>query len=176
MATKLRRKKGRSVAWCQQIIKAWEAAGNVWPAPSDVIAEFAIANDLWATHKAALIKVCARELAKAMAQDYLNDEFGRPVRRLHCARIGERGADGEWVQKSLWGDIRTMDHEFMTTSFQQRRCQIVGECRQLQNDIDYYNRNRPDRDAIQFVFDFTDDVIEGNMPTEYRPPRPPQKG
>jgi hypothetical protein len=176
MATKTRKKKWHGMPWCQRIVKAWEAAGNVWPAPSDVIAEFAIANGLWETHKAALIKVCAREISKAMAQDYIVDEFGRPVRRLHSARIGERDADGEFVQKSLWGDIRTMDHDFMATSFQQRRCQIVGECRQLQNDIDFYNRKHPELEAIQFVFDFTDDVTEGNMPTEYRPPRAPQKG
>lgn len=176
MATKTRKKKSRGTPWCQRIIKAWEAAGNAWPAPSEAIAEFAIANNLWSTHRSALIKVCAKEISKAMAQEYFVDEFDRPVRRLHSARIGERTADGEFVQKNLWGDIRTADHDFMATSFQQRRCQIVGECRQLQNDIDYYNRKNPDRETIQFVFDFTDDVAEGNTPTEYRPPRPPHKG
>jgi hypothetical protein len=120
--------------------------------------------------------VCASELSKAMREDYIVDEFGKPVRRLHSARIGERGADGEFIQQNLWGDIRTADRDFMEVSFQQRRNQIVGECRQLQNAIDYFNRKHPEDEPIQFIFDFTDDVIEGNMPVEYRPPRRPQKG
>lgn len=175
MATKIR-KKGKGLPWCQRIVKAWEAAGNKWPAPSKAIAEFAIANNLWATHRGQLVKVCARELARAMREDYIVDELGRPVRRLHAARMGERDENGEWVQQTLWGDIRQMDRDFMEVSFQSRRGQIVGDCRQLQNDIDFFNRRHPENEPIQFVLDFTDDVTEAGMPASYRPARPPKKG
>jgi hypothetical protein len=48
----------------------------------------------------------------------------------------------------------------MEIAFQQRRQQIVGDCRQLKADINSYNDNRsPDR-PIQMSFDFTWDIEE----------------
>jgi hypothetical protein len=48
----------------------------------------------------------------------------------------------------------------MEIAFQQRRQQIVGDCRQLKVDVDSYNENaKPDR-PIQMVFDFRADLAE----------------
>ena len=38
---------------------------------------------------------------------------------------------------------------------QQRRHQIVGDCRQLKMDVDSYNQNRTPDQPIQMIFDFT---------------------
>lgn len=48
----------------------------------------------------------------------------------------------------------------MKISFQQRRQQIVGDCRQLKVDVDSYNDLNLDEEPIQTVFDFTMDLAE----------------
>jgi hypothetical protein len=48
----------------------------------------------------------------------------------------------------------------MGIAFQQRRQQIVGDCRQLKSDVDSYNENRNPSSPIQMVFDFTLDLVE----------------
>ena len=90
-----------------------------------------------------------------MREEYITDPQGRTVRAKHVARV-ER--DGEQIP--LWADIRTADRQHMEIAFQQRRQQIVGDCRQLKTDVDSYNENRNPGAAIQMVFDFTLDVAE----------------
>jgi hypothetical protein len=48
----------------------------------------------------------------------------------------------------------------MEVAFQQRRQQVVGDCRQLKADVDSYNQNYNIGEAIQLVLDFTLDVEE----------------
>ncbi|MCW2313608.1 hypothetical protein [Rhodoferax antarcticus] len=48
----------------------------------------------------------------------------------------------------------------MSLAFQQRRHQIVGDCRQLKMDVDSYNDNRLPVQPIQMIFDFTFDLEE----------------
>ena len=63
-------------------------------------------------------------------------------------------------QVALWDDIRTADRQHMTLAFQQRRQQIVGDCRQLKTDVDSYNENGNKGAPLQIVLDFTEDVAE----------------
>ncbi len=154
----------------RRIIEAWKAQGGRWPATSAEIARFAIHNHLYTAQSLALL--CGRELARAMREEYIKDDLGRPVRKLHAAKVSERDEDGSRTQRTLWGDIETADRIFMEASFQQRRTQIVGDCYQLNNDMDYYNGRHPAEPPIMLPFDFTDDVAERNLPTEYAPRRP----
>jgi hypothetical protein len=48
----------------------------------------------------------------------------------------------------------------MEIAFQQRRQQIVGDCRQLKWDMDSYNQNHNVGEELQMVFDFTLDLEE----------------
>jgi len=48
----------------------------------------------------------------------------------------------------------------MKLSFQQRRQQIVGDCRQLKIDVDSYNDRHANVEPIQMVFDFVRDLAE----------------
>jgi hypothetical protein len=48
----------------------------------------------------------------------------------------------------------------MRIAFQQRRKQIVGDCRQLKNDVDSFNENVNPGPPIQLVLDFTQDIAE----------------
>lgn len=48
----------------------------------------------------------------------------------------------------------------MKVAFQQRRQQIVGDCKQLKADVDSYNDLDPYAKPIQIVFNFTMDLAE----------------
>ena len=48
----------------------------------------------------------------------------------------------------------------MQIAFQQRRQQIVGDCRQLKTDVDSFNDNRSKDKPIPMIFNFTYDLME----------------
>lgn len=90
-----------------------------------------------------------------MREEYMTDTKGRRVRLKHSATVQHNGE-----QMVLWDDIRTAPRRHMQLAFQQRRQQIVGDCRQLKIDVDSYNESCKDVPAIQMVFDFTMDLAE----------------
>ena len=90
-----------------------------------------------------------------MREEYTTDPQGRRVRLKHMA-VMERGGE----QIPLWADMRTATREHMEVAFQQRRRGIVGDCKQLKNDLDSFNENFNSAAAIQITFDFTDDLEE----------------
>lgn len=126
-----------------------------WPASTHEIASWAVRTQRWQSQPADVIERCAEELAHAMREDYIGDPLGRTVRAKHVAKVKRRGR-----QTSLWADIRTASHDHMEIAFQQRRHQIVGECRQLKNDADSYNENYNTGEPIQTILDFTLDIEE----------------
>jgi hypothetical protein len=83
------------------------------------------------------------------------DPQGRKVRALHSATFPD--------QQPLWDDIRTASPRFMEMAFQGRRRQIVGDCKQLKNDVDSFNENRRPARSIQVIFDFTNDLLEAEL-------------
>ena len=97
--------------------------------------------------------LCAEQLARAMREEYIHDPQGRIVRAKHAARVSGK-------QTVLWGDIRTASREHMVIALQQRRHQVVGDCRQLKADTDSYNENNNPGKPIQLILDFTEDVAE----------------
>lgn len=147
------------------------AAGMPWPATARDLATWAINQGHYRSHRSKIIAKAAEEFATAMREDYYTDPQGRRVRSMHVARITVK-EDGERSQKMLWNDIRIAPREFMERAFQLRRQNIVGDCRQLKTDVDSFNENRPELPPIQLVLDFTDDVAESNLPTDYRPRQP----
>jgi hypothetical protein len=139
----------------QAIANRYIAAGMPWPASAKHIAAWAIEQGLWKPHPIDLINQCAEQLARAMREEYMTDPQGRSVRAKHAARIEQ---DGE--QLVLWADIRTAPRRHMEIAFQQRRQQIVGDCRQLKSDVDSYNQNMATGAPIQMSFNFTVDLEE----------------
>lgn len=139
----------------QGIVSKYIDDGQPWPATSHQIAAWAIRSHLWAPQQSAIIDQCAEHLARAMREEYIVDPQGRTVRAKHAARM-ER--DGE--QQVFWADIRNASRDHMAIAFQQRRQQIVGDCRQLKADVDSYNDNKNPEAPIQMVFDFTADLQE----------------
>jgi hypothetical protein len=100
-----------------------------------------------------------------MSEEYHTDPQGRAVRTKHARRVREKGQ-----QAFLWDDIRTADRTHMQMAFQQRRQQIVGDCKQLKTDVDSYNDNRSPDDPIPLCLDFSDDVAEAETLEAVAPP------
>ena len=90
------------------------------------IAAWATATKRWPPQPGSLIDQCAEELSRAMREDYYTDPQGRTVRAKHAARMRENGK-----QFTLWADIRRASPAHMQRAFQQRRKQILGDCRLL---------------------------------------------
>lgn len=139
----------------QKIVTEYRNSGQPWPTTAKNIAAWAIQNKLWEMRSSDIINRCADDVAKAMREEYITDPQGRMVRAKHAAKLLVNGE-----QMMLWDDIRTADRGFMAVAFQQRRQQIVGDCRQLKNDVDSYNENKNPGESVQVVFDFTLDVLE----------------
>ena len=139
----------------QDIVRKYQRAGERWPASAKDIAQWAIGKKLWAPQPATVVSQCADQLARAMRDEYFTDPQGRRVRAKHAATYQE-----EHEQYVLWDDIRTAKPRHMELAFQQRRQQILGDCKQLKSDVDSYNENRRPTQCIQMVFDFTLDLEE----------------
>ncbi len=120
------------------------------------IARWAILNGRWTAPPDSIVQKCAEDIARAMREDYRTDPQGRKVRSKHAVRIVR--ADG--TQGVLWGDLETFPIEYVQRAFQQRREQILADCRQLKDDVDSYNENIVPTLPIQIVFDFTLDLEE----------------
>ncbi len=138
----------------RSIANRYMNSGQPWPASTRSIAAWAIRNDLWHPQHADLVAQCADQLAVAMREEYILDPQGRKVRAKHAVR-----KHGGPQNLTLWGDIRTAPRTHMLVAFQQRRQQIVGDCRQLKADVDSYNQNWA-AEPIQMVFDFRNDLEE----------------
>lgn len=142
----------------QSIVAEYRANGQPWPATSHEMAVWAMETGRWQPQRSAMLRKCAEEFSDAMREEYITDQQGRRVRSKHVARIGDGAA-----QIPLWADIRTASRDHMEIAFQQRRQQILGDCRQLKNDVDSYNDNYNPGGALQMVFDFTDDLAEDEL-------------
>jgi len=139
----------------QKVVSEYQQAGQPWPATARQIAAWGVQKKVLVPHPDTIVKRFAEDLARAMREEYIVDPQGRSVRAKHAARIVEEGE-----QLTLWADIRTAGPQHMQIAFQQRRQQIVGDCRQLKTDVDSYNENASPPKPIQMVFDFTEDLEE----------------
>lgn len=131
-----------------------EAHGHE-PAGTKAVADWAISTGKYMPPVISPTAALAEKMANALRQEIITDKQGRGVRAYHAVRVCRDG-----VQSSVWDDIREAEPEFMHTAFQQRRQQIVGDCRQLKADVDSFNDNRKPAAEIQLVLDFTADVAE----------------
>jgi hypothetical protein len=142
----------------QEIVETYIAAGEPWPATMRTVAGWAIRAGQWKAQPDTQVTQCARELADALREEYTTDPQGRRVRTKH-AYVTKQG--------TFWTDDHTGTPAERQMSFAQRRRQILGDCRQLKIDVDSYNDNNPHGAHIQMIFDFTDDLVEMEQPTEY---------
>jgi len=122
------------------------------------LAGWAIKNKFWEPHPSILVKQCAEEFSKALREQYMTDPRGRRVRAKHVAMV-EQGKK----QIPLWADIRTASKDHMERAFQLRRQQVVGDCRQLKNDLDSYNQYyNKQGEQLRIIFDFREDLADSD--------------
>lgn len=139
----------------QKLVERYREAGNKWPATTKEIAAWFLKEKLWELSRESALSRCAEEISRAMRDEYITDPQGRRVRAKHAARLSKGPR-----QEVLWEDIRSAPREHMEIAFNQRREQIVGDCRQLKTDVDSYNDNANESNPIQLFLDFTLDVEE----------------
>lgn len=144
----------------QRIVDDYISAGETWPATSRDIAAWGIKTGRWQPRGSDLVEIFADQIARAMREEYIIDPQGRHVRAKHAARLSKGPK-----QLVFWADIRTASRRHMEIAFQQRRQQIVGDCKQLKLDVDSFNENKNAGRPIQMVFDFSYDLIEANLAT-----------
>jgi hypothetical protein len=131
------------------------------------VAEWAYREKLWRPDPIDPIKILARQLSRALRQEYYVDPQGREVRLNHHVSIGRD--DG--THSDLWIDHRTAKPQQMHLSFQQRRQGILADCKQEKVDYDSYNDNNPYKVKLpQMDFDFNKDLEELDQPTTYPNP------
>jgi len=153
---------------CNRIVEKYRKETKATLIDMKEVAAWAIKKGLWeASHRDA-IKQCAHDLARAARDVYYTDPQGRRVRKNHATRRSIE-KDGEKTQLVLWADIENAPPDHMKLSLQQRRGYIVGDCKQLKTDLDSYNQNNSHGVEIQLSFNFTEDLEELDMPTEYNP-------
>ena len=81
--------------------------------------------------------------------------------RVGVCALNTRSMSVETVHKRFYGMIfGPLRGPISDLAFQQRRAQIIGDCRQLKTDVDSYNDAHADEPPIQLVLDFTRDVAE----------------
>ena len=137
----------------QQIATRYMEETGITTATAREIGAWAIEKGLWAPQPSALIRQCAEELSRAMREEYVTDPQGRRLAEA-CRDLGSRGR-----ANSLWANSNRQPGH-MEIAFQQRRQQIVGDCRQLKADVDSYNEKYNSGHAIQTIFDSTEDLEE----------------
>lgn len=137
-------------------------------ATTDEFAVWAIRAEKWEPPPDIVLRKCKDDFADALRAQHITNDDGQPVRAKHAARrkVGTK-------QLYFWADIRNTTRKHIVNAFSLRRGQIVGDCRQLDRDKDYWNSEHPGEKPIQLVFDFSDDIDEGKYPDKY-PPRKPR--
>ena len=97
----------------------------------------------------------AEDMSRALREEYGTDALGRRFRKNHAVRVTKGG-----VQHTMWAIMGNAPREHMHKAFIQRREQIVGDCVQLDTDVQVYNDMNKDQPGIQIPFDFIPDVEE----------------
>ena len=136
------------------IVDDYRDTGNPWPPTREQIAEWAVANAKYQLTRGMAVAQCAERIARAMRLEHIKDRKGRSVRKYYSARLRENGQ-----QVIRWDDWNA-ERPFMLVSTANRRNQILGECKQLKDDVDSYNERVTPEQPIQVEFDFTVDLEE----------------
>lgn len=150
----------------QDIVRQYRETGQPWPANKRTIAAWAIRQGLWQPSRQSAVGQLAKDIGRALGVEMMTDPQGRRVRSKHARRV-EIEIEGEMVQQTLWDDITTATPEHMQISFQQRRQMMLSDNLQHKTDVASYNENWNTSAALEFSYDYTEDLQELEQPTAY---------
>lgn len=153
----------------QRYAREYRAETSKSTATTRELAYWAISTGRWDPPRDLLIQKCREDFAEALREEYIKNEHGKQVRANQVARVVRNGE-----QLWLWGDIRDIDRNHMQSAVRVKREQMVGECRQVDRDCQFWSSLHPDETPVQCVFNFTDDVEEGRHSGKFVPPDRPR--
>lgn len=139
----------------QSIFDRYTLEVSADPVSLDEVANWAIQQGLYVPAPRDIVKICRDALADSLRQEKRVDDKGRKYRAKHSMRTWIEGR-----QFNLWADIDFAPRSFMEKSFGQRRKSIVDDCFQIKQDVDHFNDQHSDENAIQMILDFAEDVAE----------------
>jgi hypothetical protein len=153
----------------QEIVEAYRAAGNEWPATARAIGGWAIQQGHWKAPIKNQVDQCAEEIAGAMRNEFYTDPQGRRVRKKHPYPETVVLPDGKHQQQFPWIDMQdpNLKHEEAEMALQYGRKLISGDCKSLRNSQDSYNDNNPHGKYVEINFNFAEDLEEEAQPTTY---------
>ena len=162
------RRRGSKKSYYLTLKELYETSGQP-PASTRTMLRWAIGRGYEEPPEVDTEGIQAREMARALREELEPDPQGRLVRRNHCCPSEREQADGTIIQEELWGTFDSLTRSQVHTSFQLRRKNIFGDCKQLKTDADSYNDFKNPGKAIQLCFDFSEDIAESEQPTVYEP-------
>lgn len=103
------------------------------------------------------IDLLAEQLSIAARDEHIRDpETGWDYRRNHAYKVSS--TDGK--QLTLWVELETATRPQMEMSLANRRNQMLGDGTQMKIDESVWNKRNSDKEPINMVLDFTEDVNE----------------
>lgn len=150
-----------------EIVEKYREAGQPWPTDRRTIAAWAYHEKLWKPPHKSAVDELAKDLGRAMRTEVMVDPQGRVIRRKYARRVEVETEDGQMKQMTWWDDITTASPQHMQISFQQRRNMTRADCFHHKQEVDSYNDNWNDGKPLKFSYDFTEDLEEMAMPTQY---------
>ena len=162
-------KKKTKTEYLQDFFRRYQQETGKSPVPLRRVAAWMIDNDLYESKPFDLIGQCARDLRTALRQEFILGENGHHIRKWHHARLSEDMLmDGvEQLELDRWADIEIAEPPFMHIAFQQRRRGIVGDCKQLKVDMDWWNARHEPIEQLEFSFNIDQDLRELEQPDYY---------
>lgn len=139
----------------QQLWRVYEHEHDHLPTSAREVVEWAVTNGKLELPTIDPLDVLASRMSRALREEYAVDHVGRRYRLNHAVRITKDG-----VQNTFWGIMGFAQRSHMEKAFTQRREQVIGDCLQLQIDVEVYNSKNPLEKPIQLILDFADDVAE----------------
>lgn len=139
----------------QSIWHKYEAENGAIPATAREAVAWGVSKGMIDLPEVDPLDKLASDMSKALREEYAIDKDGRKFRVNHAVRVSKGG-----VQYTFWAMMKDAPREHMQKAFIQRRGQIVGDCVQLNTDVEAYNGFNDDQQPIQMLFDFRDDIEE----------------
>lgn len=148
----------------EQLQKIWhqyEAENGSVPATAREAVAWGLSKGMIEIPEVDPLDKLASDMSTALREEYATDKDGRRYRVNHAVRVTKGG-----VQYTFWAMMKDAPREHMQKAFIQRREQIVGDCVQLDIDVEAYNAIHEGQRPIQMLFDFRDDIEERKFSTD----------
>jgi hypothetical protein len=123
----------------------------------DAVAEWAIKKGVIPPKPKSPIELLSARLAQAQREEHkIDPATGWAYRVNHALRFKK----GDGVQYTLWGVLEDFTRDQMHLSLTNRRQQMMGEGVQIKIDEHVWNSRNPNKEPLQLIMDFTDDIEE----------------